>query len=86
MKTSIRELKAKLSEHIRTAAAGEDVIVSVHGRPVAKITSVGKSRDVKQLRDEPGISWSGGKPLGLSRAKALSDERQLSELVAEDRR
>ena len=86
LKTSIRELKSKLSEHIRTAASGEDVIVSAHGRPVAKITAVGKSRDLKQLRDEPGISWSGGKPLGLSRAAGLRGERQISDLVAEDRR
>ena len=86
MKTSIRELKAKLSEHVRTAIAGEDVLVSAHGRPVAKLVAAGRPRDVQQLRMEPGILWSGGKPSGLARPAALKKGRSLAEKVIEDRR
>lgn len=67
MRTSISNLKAKLSEHIRAAAAGEDVIVSVHGKSVVRIVAVSKSRNLKDLATEPGITWSGGKPTGMTR-------------------
>ncbi len=86
MKTSIRNLKANLSEHIRTAAAGEDVTVSVHGKAVAKIVAADKPRDLKQLAATAGIAWNGRKPTGLKRAVALSRGKSISKIVVEDRR
>ncbi len=86
MKTSIRDLKAKLSEHIRTAAAGEDVTVSVHGKAVAKIIAVGKPRDLKRLMVEPNITWNGRKPTGLARPAPLRNGKTISAMVVEDRR
>ena len=86
MKTSIRELKAKLSEHIRAAAAGEDVTVSVHGKAVAKIIAAGKPRDIKPLMAEPNIIWDGRKPSGLVRPAPLRRGKTISAMVVEDRR
>ena len=85
MKTSVRDLTAKLSEHLRTAAAGEDVVVSAHGRPVAKIIAASKSRDLQQLKTAPGIAWNGDKPGGLTRAAPLKRDQQMSNTVSEDR-
>lgn len=33
----VRELKNKLSEHLRKVKAGEDLIITEHGKPVAKL-------------------------------------------------
>ena len=35
---SIAELKAHLSEYIAAARAGDDVVITQHGRPVARLT------------------------------------------------
>ncbi len=86
METSIRELKAHLSEYVRRAAEGEDVQVSVHGRVVAKIVPAAVSRDLASLRTELGITWSGGKPVGVEDAETLGGGAVLAEWVTEDRR
>lgn len=39
----MRELKAKLSEYVGRAAAGESVIVTDRGRPVARLTALDAS-------------------------------------------
>lgn len=39
--TGIRELRAALATYIRRAQAGERVVVTVDGRPVAQISPVG---------------------------------------------
>jgi prevent-host-death family protein len=86
MKTSIRDFKARLSEHVRRAANGEDVEISIHGRPAARLTSVRKKSDIDELRALPGIAWNGGKPKGMTNGGRLKHKVQLSELVGEDRR
>jgi len=86
MKTSIRELKARLSEHIRAAAGGDDVTVSVHGKAVAKIIAAGKPRDLKRLMTEPNIVWNGRKPSGLVRPAPLGNGKTVSAIVVDDRR
>ncbi|MBG7603325.1 MAG: type II toxin-antitoxin system prevent-host-death family antitoxin [Actinobacteria bacterium] len=39
MDVGVRELKSKLSEYLHRAAAGEDIVVSDRGRPVARLTA-----------------------------------------------
>lgn len=34
----VRELKNRLSEYLRRVKAGEDVVVTEHGRPLAKLS------------------------------------------------
>jgi prevent-host-death family protein len=41
MKASISILKARLSQYLAAVKAGEEVIVTERGRPVARITAVG---------------------------------------------
>ncbi len=44
MKTaSVSTLKASLSEYLRQVKAGEEVLVTEHGRPVAKLTPANTS-------------------------------------------
>lgn len=53
MKTvNLYDAKAQLSELVRLAADGEDVLIARHGRPVARLTAVGAER-------RPPGGWEG---------------------------
>ncbi len=41
MVTSLRDAKSRFSELVRLAAGGEDVLITVRGEPMAKLTGVG---------------------------------------------
>jgi prevent-host-death family protein len=55
MDVGVRELKAKLSEYLAAAAAGEDVVVTDRGRPVARIVPFGSTSTVDRGVDEGWI-------------------------------
>ncbi len=40
MITNLREAKSKLSQLVQLAAEGEEVVITVRGRPMARLTSV----------------------------------------------
>ena len=86
MQASIRELKAHLSEYIRQVTAGETVTISIHNRPVAQIVPIKRQATLEDLAAQPGISWNGGKAVGLARGESLPDGVSLADWVAEDRR
>ena len=86
MQASIRELKAHLSEYIRQVTAGETVTVSIHNRPVAQIVPLKRQTKLDDLAAQPGISWNGGKAVGLPRGEALPVGVSLADWIAEDRR
>ena len=86
MQTSVRELKARLSQLLKRVEAGATVTVRVHNRPVAEIVPIRKKRSVKQLAAEPGITWNGRKPTGIARPEALPKRVSVSQWVSEDRR
>ncbi|MFZ5523112.1 MAG: type II toxin-antitoxin system Phd/YefM family antitoxin [Pseudomonadota bacterium] len=86
MQTSIRELKAHLSEYIRQAEAGETVTISIHNRAVAQIVPIRQQPDIGALKGIHGINWNGGKPAGLPRGETMPADMSLADWVAEDRR
>jgi prevent-host-death family protein len=86
MQASIRELKTHLSEYIRQVTAGETVTISIHNRPVAQIVPIKQQTCLGDLAAQPGITWNGGKPVGLARGEALPTGVSLSDWVSEERR
>jgi prevent-host-death family protein len=46
----VRELKSKLSEVLRAVEDGEEVRVTVHGRPVAEIRPTAESEEDRLMR------------------------------------
>ncbi len=48
MDVGVRELKAKLSEYLAAAAAGEDIVVTDRGRPVARLVQFGSVSAVER--------------------------------------
>jgi len=49
MRTSVRGLRDHLSDYLRRAAAGEEVVVTSHNRPLAKLVPVGEKEAAPPL-------------------------------------
>lgn len=88
MKTvNIATLKAKLSEYVRLAKAGETIRILDRRRAVADLSSVtvGESERLARSLVEEGIAiWEGGKPRFRPR-KLRKGPARLAEAVIEDR-
>lgn len=86
MQTSVRELKAQLSQLLRRVEAGDTVTVRAHNKPVAEIVPIRKKQSIHQLAAEPGIHWNGKKPKGIARPESLPKDVSVSDWVIKDRR
>lgn len=83
----IRQAKNRLSEYLRKVRAGERVVITERGKPIAEITkprSTGNERLEAMVRDGEAF-WSGGKPKG-SKKRVKIKGRPISDTVIEDRR
>jgi prevent-host-death family protein len=86
-KIGIRELKSTLSECVREVKSGRTIVVTEHGRPVARIIPEVASLRVRveALRRAGAIAWSGrwlrpAKPVGK-----LRGDKTVADLVVENR-
>ena len=82
----VRELKASLSRYLGRVRAGETIVVTDRGRPVARIVPVGIPEDLTRLMAEGRVTWS-GKPFQPPKdVVTLTPGPQISEYISEDRR
>ncbi|MGH9413261.1 MAG: type II toxin-antitoxin system Phd/YefM family antitoxin [Terriglobales bacterium] len=66
----VRVLKNKLSENLRKVKAGEDVIVTEHGKPIARLTRLPARPDWMEAMIARGELIPGdGRPLQGARIK-----------------
>lgn len=82
----IRELKNALSKYLDRVRAGEEVIVTDRGRPIARLASVDASEDQLAELVAAGVVRP---PAGSERhlpERRLAARGSVSELVAEQRR
>ena len=95
MEASVRDLKNRLSEYLRHVGEGREVVVTSHGKAVARLVGPRPSRPgadaVKLaaafLRAQPWIRPGKGKatrPKAVARLKP--GEKHLAQIVAEQRR
>jgi antitoxin (DNA-binding transcriptional repressor) of toxin-antitoxin stability system len=93
MQASVREFKARLSHYLKRAEAGETVIVTSRGRPIARLSGppptegkpISATELRRRLRDLPGIIPAQGSP-GLPRPiKSVKRGKPVSDIVLEDR-
>jgi prevent-host-death family protein len=82
-----RELKSKLSEYMRRVKSGQTIVVTEHGKPIGQIVPIKASIEERlQAMVTSGLAeWDGQKlkpyqPVAINRG-----ERQVSDLVIEDR-
>ena len=78
MTATLRETKAKLSEMVKRAANGEEVVITVHGKEVAKLIGVrhkekklDKKKWLAELAQLRRKTWTGR--YGIS-AQEIQDE------------
>ena len=84
----IRELKARLSECLGRVQAGERLLVTDRGRPIATIVGIDADAVpgwVSALVRSTRASWTGGKPTGMATRIPLRGT-PASEMVRQDRR
>lgn len=84
----IRELKSKLSECVREVRSGGTIVVTEHGRPVARMIADASSlgERLEALANVGHILWSGRrlrptKPV----ARVRSSRRTVADLISENR-
>lgn len=92
---SVRELKNRLSEFLKRAQAGEDVVVTSRGRRIARLSPVSDTTgepetDQAALQRLAVLPWvlpgKGGRLLGAERRLQWPDQqRPLSEQILDDR-
>lgn len=84
----IRELKARLSQCVRDVKRGTTIVVTEHGRPVARLVPDAGSIDerLNALKDSGSVLWS-GRRLGGRRAAVRTRRRRptVAEILVEDR-
>lgn len=87
MEVSVRELKSHLSQYLKRVRAGEDVVITSHRHPVARLLPFPDSGrdDVSRVRAIESLRWDGGKPVGSPHPVRVTG-KSLAEMVLEDRR
>ena len=88
-RVGVRTLKDHLSEYLRRAGEGERIVVTDRGEPLATLTPVAETDDVRwgwRLVREGAVRWAGGKPRGSAEPSVLKRRKTTSDLVLEDRR
>ena len=84
----IRDLKARLSYHLKRVRAGARLTVTERGRSIATISPMAVATDVSLLHDmvDGGLaSWGGGKPAGAPHRIQVKGGKLVSDAVLEDR-
>lgn len=81
----IRELKNRLSDYLDRVQAGERVIVTERGRPVAIVIPVSTDERVQTLLSERLVRWGGGKPQGGRRPPKVKARQSVAKAVLQSR-
>jgi len=90
MKVSVRELKDRLSEHLRAVKAGRSIVVTSHDKPVACLSPVARESDdaIERMLDRGLARWNGKKPRGAGPrrlAKLRGAGKTVADMVVADR-
>jgi len=86
-RVGIRELKARLSQCVRDVKGGATIIVTEHGRRVARLVPEAGSVDdrLSALKDAGSILWS-GRRLGRAAAAVRAKKKPtVAEILVENR-
>jgi prevent-host-death family protein len=83
----IRELKATLSECVREVKAGRTIVLTDHGKPVARIIPEGLSlrERLESLRSAGAIAWSGRRLRPARPVGEVRGTKTVADLVVENR-
>lgn len=57
MHVSVRELKNHFSKYLKYAQAGEEIIVTTHGKPVARLTRLAPNLQLRASQPLDKLAW-----------------------------
>ncbi len=89
MQVGVRYLKAHLSAHLDRVKAGQTVVVTERGRPVAKLMPFGGQAlppSVERLLQTGAATWSGRDLPPFEPLPMAPGDQTFAEMVSEDRR
>ena len=83
----ISELRTKLSGYIREVKKGATIVVTEHGRPVARIVRETEPLDAKlrRLRAAGVILWNGRRLAKTKPVARVRGKRTVADIVVENR-
>jgi len=83
----VRELKSSLSEHLRRVSAGESIVVTDRGKPVARLVPPDLPDGIVRMLREGSLRWSGRKPdfTNFSPIQLNGPGKSVSDILIEDR-
>jgi len=82
----VRELKASLSAYLRRVSEGDSVVVTDHGRPVARLVPPDVPERLSQLIREGRLNWTGRRLVPpRTRPKLRPGRTTLADLILRDR-
>jgi prevent-host-death family protein len=86
-RVGIRELKAKLSECVRDVKSGATIVVTEHGRRVARLVPEAHSLDERlaALKNAGAVSWSGRRLRRFKPDVRPRTNRTVAEVLVENR-
>lgn len=82
----VRELKNRLSHYLVRVQAGEEVVITVRGRPVARLASIDRSEDRLASLIEAGVVRRPARRNHRRPTERIRARGPVSDLVAEQRR
>ncbi len=91
MKVAVRELKDHLSEYLNRVSAGEELVVTSHGKPIARLAPLmmddSEEAAIERLRSQPWVRPGKGGKLRPVTDPAVweSGQSTMSDLMLEDR-
>ncbi len=85
MEIGIRELRSHLSKYLATVRAGEEIVVTDHGRAFARVIPLEQPRPLDRLIAEGAVIPASSAKQALAAAGVAASE-SVSDLVAEQRR
>lgn len=86
MEVSVREFKSHLSSYLARVQDGEELVVTSHKHPVARVIGVPADvpAGIMRLLQTGQAEWHGGKPSG-GRTRPVISGKTMAEMVLEDR-
>jgi prevent-host-death family protein len=82
----VRELHDQLSRYVRHAAEGGEVVVTMRGQRVARLSPIESGDPLADLRARGLVQESGRSKRNVRSHKRLPSSGSVSDLVAEQRR
>ncbi len=84
----IRELKERLSRHMRHVKAGHTLVITERGKPIGRIVPVKQSTaesKTKALVEAGLVGWSGNKLASRTPVAKTRGKRTVADLLLENR-